>query len=318
MTKARIVGLGFGVLMIVAAFGIVLWQTANMPATGTAFAQGAATATPSAGAQATPAPQQQDKDTQKQQIGEAFWTLLASKLGVSADDLKAKAIEARKEMIDQAVKDGRITQEQADAIKARMDANGLIVPINLGRGGRPNMPPQGGNQPNNNNQNPHGGWFGGNRTPRGGFGGLGKGMKGGGLEQIEAVAQVLKLEPKALIEQLSQGKTLADIAKAQGVEEAVVKQAIIDSRKAQIDQLLALGVISEVQANQMKARLTPENIDLSRGFRFQFHTAPGQQDSSQMMPSFGSGEGFSQMFGQMFGDAFNQQVPEPFGDIQTQ
>jgi hypothetical protein len=263
MSKGRIVGLMLGLVAILAAFGIVLWQGATVPVVSTALAQGAATATPAAGA--TPAPQQQQAP-----IGDSFWTLLASKLGLTLSDLTAKAVEARKEMIDAAVTNGRITQAQADAIKQRIDANGLIAPIQL---------PRGQNQlPRANGQNGRPGrgvlpGFG----NHGGIPGVGKGFPGGifgrggisgGLDALEAIASAVKLEPKALIEQLSGGKTLAEIAQAQGVDQATVKQAIITFRTAQIDQQLALGLISEVQANQLKAQLTPENIDLSRGFRF--------------------------------------------------
>lgn len=326
MSKGRIIGLAFGVIAIVAAFGIVMWQTANMPSTSTAFAQGAATATPVAPAGTTPVAPQNPQQPQQQQsaIGDAFWALLASKLGVNADDLKSKAVEARKEMIDQAVKDGRITQAQADAIKQRIDANSVIAPIPL---------PRSGNQPGGNGQNGRPGrgtlpWFGnGNGMP--GFGNgfpggmFGHGGIGGGLQELEAIAKVVKLEPKALVEQLSQGKTLADIAKAQGVDEATVKQAIIDFRKAQIDQQLSLGLISEVQANELKAKLTPENIDLSRGYRFHFEITPGGQQSSEAFPGFEMGQGFGiapdgQWFqGGQFAMPFDQGGSLP-GDVQTQ
>lgn len=324
MSKARVIGLGSGILLIIAAFGIVLWQTVNMPATSTAFAQGAATATPNASSTTTPAQQQQAP------IGDTFWTLLAGKLGVSADDLKTKAVEARKEMIDQAVKNGRLTQELGDAIKQRIDANNIIAPIPSGRGvphSNNGNPPQGGNQ-----QQPHRGPFGGfgngnhppgfgNHLPGGAFG---HGGFGSNLQELEAIATAVKLEPKALIEQLSQGKTLADIATAQGVDQAVVKQAIIDFRKGQIDQQLALGVISEVQANQWKAQLTPENIDLSRGWRFQFRFPPTQK-SSEAVPDFGLGEAFgiapdADVFewSDEFAMPFGEECGLPFGDVQTQ
>ncbi len=323
MSKARIFGLGFGILLIVAAFGVVLWQTANMPATSTAFAQGAATATPGASSTTTTAQQQAP-------IGDTFWTLLAGKLGVSADDLKTKAVEARKEMIDQAVKDGRITQEQGDAIKQRIDANNIIAPIPLGRGFRPQgngNPPQGGNQPQPR-RGPFGGFGNGNRPPVFGNrlpGGFGHGGFGANLQELETIAKAVKLEPKALIEQLSQGKTLAEVAKAQGVDEATVKQAIIDFRKAQIDQQLALGLISEVQANEMKSRLTPESIDLSRGYRFNFQIKPGQEKSSEAIPNLEWGEAFGIapdedvfFWGDEFAMPFEMEPSELFGEIQTQ
>lgn len=323
MSKARIFGLGVGVLAIIAAFGIVFWQTANMSTGNTAFAQSATatpTAVPAAGTTPTPAPQKQQQQQTQAQIGDTFWALLATKLGVAAEDLKTKAIEARKEMIDQAVTDGRATQEQADAIKGSIDANNLIAPIQLGRGGQRPGNGQGGNLPNNQ-QKPQGGPFGGfgyGMPGRGFGGGFGHGGMGGNLlDSITAVATVLKLEPQALVEQLSQGQSLADIAKAQGVDEAVVKQAIIDQMTAKIDEQLKLGLISEVQANQLKANLKPENIDLSRGFRFHFNmTAPGQQSSGLfgLLPADGS-----LPFGDVFGTAPNgNSFTIPSGSIQTQ
>ena len=114
MNKARIAGLGIGILMIVAAFGVVLWQASNMAATGTALAQGGSTATPAAGSTATPPqtpPAQTSPQQQQTAIGDAFWAALAAKLNVSVDTLKTSAVAARQEIIDKAVTDGRITKE---------------------------------------------------------------------------------------------------------------------------------------------------------------------------------------------------------------
>lgn len=299
MSKARLVGLGFGILMIIAAFGVVLWQTSAMQTTGTAFAQGGSTATPSASGTTTP-PQTPPVKTEQQQqtaIGDAFWAALATKLNVSVDTLKTSAVAARQAMIDQAVTDGRITQAQADAIKQQITADNIIAPINLGRGvGRPN-----GGQPGTRPGNGQGGTqhvpgqmpggFGGPGPMMGpgfpGFGGRGGGFGGGfgtNLQELTAIATALKLEPQALVTQLSSGKTLADIATAQSVDQNVVKQAIIDFRTKQIDERLALGLISLVQANQLKAQLTLDSIDLTRGFHFNMETVPGQQQQSQVLP----------------------------------
>jgi uncharacterized protein YidB (DUF937 family) len=344
--KARIVGLGVGVLLIVTAFGLVLWQAGNLPATNTAFAQGGTTATPTAepttaatpepGATTTPALPQQTSSA----IGDTFWTLLADKLGVDADELKQQAVETRREMVDQAVTDGRTTQEEADVLKERITSNNIIAPITLGRTQRPgNMP----NQPNSQQQPRRGpfGWFGngGGFPGMGGFGRLfGHGGLGANLDVVTAVAESLNMEPKALIEQMSQGQSLADIAQAQGVDEAAVKEAIISYYTEKIDEQLALGLISEVQANQLKSQLTPDSIDLSRGLQFRFRLMPGDQDSSQLFPGMGFGQGFSlepgdmEQFGQMFG-LTPEQMQEfgemfgldsegglniPLGDIQTQ
>ena len=313
MSKGRILGLGIGILLIVAAFGLVLWQGVNMNQNNVAFAQTGATATPTAAP--TTAPQQQQQQQQAQTIGDNFWVLLAGKLGVNADDLKKQAVAARQEMLDQAVKDGRLTQAQADALKQNITSNNLIAPIPLPRRGQvnpnnqnpnnPQMPGRGfgpfNNPGNGGKQNPapFGNGFPGKQFGHGG-------MLGGGLQEMEALAKVLKLDAKTLIQEMAQGKTLADIAKAQNVSEADVKQAIIDARKAQIDQLLAYGLISDVMAQQLKARLTPDNIDLTRPFRIK-QNAP---KSSGIMPNFGMGQfmdpnGNAQIFGDTFGLMFD-------------
>ncbi|MBI4672156.1 MAG: DUF2680 domain-containing protein [Chloroflexi bacterium] len=325
MTKGRVIGLSLGVFLILAAFGIVLWQGMNMPTTSIAFAQAGATPTTAPTKAPSTAPQPQT-------IGDSFWAALAAKLGVSADDLKKQAVETRKEMIDQAVKDGRITQEQANAIKDRINSNNIIAPIPLPRVAQGNPPGRGFGPFGNRNPG---------RAPNfgNGFPGMifARGMFGGGLQEIEALAKVLKLDAKALITQMAQGKTLAEISKAQGVDEAAVKQALIDVRKAQIDQLLAYGLISQVQADQLKAQLTPDKIDLTRPFWFQFHKVPTAPGSSQLVPDFGMVEVFgdlnqdTELFGEAFGVAPDDMplFGAPFGapdggmmlpqsDIQTQ
>lgn len=312
MSRGRVIGLGIGIFLIAAAFGIVLWQGINTT-NNVAFAQTVATATPAPTSSApSAAPQQQTAPTQPS-IGDTFWTQLAAKLGVNADTLKKQAVETRQAMIDQAVKDGRITQEQGDALKLRITSDNIIAPIQLPRTGQmPNMQPGNQNQPGNPNQPGRG--FGpfnnpGNnnkQNPAPFFGNGARGMMQGGLEEIQAIATVLKLEPQALLQQMAQGKTLADIAKAQSVDEAKVKQAIIDARTTQIDQLLSYGMISQLQADQMKAQLTADKIDLTRPF-MQFHNFQFAPKSSQGMPNFGMGQTFGmneddmQMFGQMFG-----------------
>jgi hypothetical protein len=325
MTKARMLGLGFGIVLILAAFAIVVWQGVHVTGNNVAFAQAGATATPSASPTTAPstspstAPSQQPS-AQQQAIGDTFWSILAGKLGVNADDLKSKALDARKEMLDQAVKDGRITQAQADALKGKLTSNNLIAPIPLPRNGQGNGQPQNPQgQPRRGpffgfrgNGNP--GPFFGNRFPGGfGFGSLG----GAGLQDLQAVAKSLNLDPKALITQLSQGKTLADVAKAQNVDQAVVKQAIIDARKANIDQLLSYGLISEAQANQLKAQLTPDKIDLTRPL-FWFRGVSGQQ--SELAPGFEMGEVFGGPFGAfgMDGSGSDQNQIVPPANIQTQ
>ena len=269
MTKTRWIGLSIGIVLILAAFGVVAWQSLALPGVqSVAFAQAAATATPAP----TTSPQQPNTapTVTASSIGDTFWAGLAGKLGVSADTLKADAVQVRKDMLDQAVKDGRATQAQVDQLKQQLDANKLIAPIYLG--------PANGQQAPNFRGPGYGGPFGpgfrgrGNGQPLApGYRGPGFGF-GFGTTELEAVAKVLNLSSTDLTTQLRGGKTLADIAKAQNVDQATVKQAIIDARKAAIDREVADGLITQAQATTLESRLTADNIDLTRmpfffGFR---------------------------------------------------
>ena len=237
MTKSRWIGLAFGVLLILAASGLVLWQGVSSNSAGTAFAQAAPTPTPTAPATST------GKQGAWSDMATAFWNALASKLGIGVDTAKSAVADARKAAIEQAVTDGKLTRAQADKMEQRLTSN----------------TPQG-----------SGPFFGGMRGGmfKGGTGrGIGFGLQGGlsgGANTLEAVANVLNLKPADLITQLRSGKTLAAITTAQNVDAAKVKQAIVDAAMAQVQREVQDGVLTQAQANQILSRLTPDKIDLSR------------------------------------------------------
>lgn len=231
MTKTRWIGLGIGLVLILAAFGVVLWQGVAWNSAGSAFAQAAPTATPTAQPTKGPGLQGTAND-----ILNAFWNALASRLGIGVDDLKSRFVDAEKAAIEQAVKDGKLTRAQADALEQRLNANTPFAPFFRG-------------------------------FRRGVAKGVGFGLHVGalgGANTVEAVANALNMKPADLTAQLRSGKTLADIAKAQNVDEAKVKQAIIDAVKAQLQREVQDGIITQGQADQILSRLTPDRIDLSR------------------------------------------------------
>lgn len=251
MSVARWIGLGVGIALLASLLGVVAWQSGSLlGGASVAFAQGATTPTP------TPT-------TKGPNATDAFWDALAKKLGLSVDDLKAKIVEARKDVIDQWVKAGKLTQAQADALKQRLDPKQPFAPnwfpgrgAMLPRGG-PRFGPQMGPWMAPQFQPPF--------AP-----GLGRGAARGSLDELEALAKTLKLTPADLTKQLRDGKTLAEIAKAQGVDEATVKQTIIDTAKAQIDRAVKDGTLTQEQGDKLKTNLTPDKIDLSRK-QYRFH-----------------------------------------------
>ena len=188
-------------------------------AVSTAVAQ---TATPTPAQSSTPAQSQAKTNYQN-----FFIDRLAADLGTTVDKLKSAMTQARNETVDQAVKDGKLTQQQADRIKSSTSTRpgfGLGLGFGPGRSG-------------------HGRW--------------GAGFVGGAQERA-AIAQVLGMTPQDLNTQL-QTKTLAQLA--QGKEQAV-KDAISNAVKARLDQAVKSGKMTQDQENQRLAQV--QNIDLSK------------------------------------------------------
>lgn len=88
-----------------------------------------------------------------------------------------------------------------------------------------------------------------------GFWFRGLGMPFGGWQTYDAVAAALKLTPTQLFEQLHSGKTLAEIAAAQGVEMSAVQEAIKTARlnqaRSAIQKAQESGKFSKDRADWM-------------------------------------------------------------------
>ena len=144
----------------------------------------------------------------------------ASQLGVEPAELSDALKQALMNRIDEALDDGRLTQEQADELKERIDADDY--PLFFGRGG-------------------HGG--------AGGFG------RHGHFEVLATAASFLGMTEAELREEL-QDKTLAEIAKEQGKTAAGLVQQLVATQTKRIDEAVADGKLSEEQAAGLKAELT--------------------------------------------------------------
>ena len=148
----------------------------------------------------------------------------AGRLDVDADELRDALSAAEDAQLDAEVKAGRLTQEQADAIKQMRERSGLVL------GGGPGHP--GG---------PHG--FGGERH-------------GGPGEVMGAAAKALGISERKLFTQLRNGKSLQQIAKAQGKDYADVKAAVRDAVKTELDEAVKDGRLTQAQADDMLEHLT--------------------------------------------------------------
>jgi hypothetical protein len=156
---------------------------------------------------------------------EAFVESLAEHLGVSTDELEDAARAAALDQVDAALADGRITEEQAEALKERIE-----------EGDAPLFGPP---------------LFGGPALHHGG---------GALVHGFDAVAEYLGLDEDALRERLEEGQSLAEVARAEGKSVDGLKDALIDEAEERLDQAVDDGDLTRERADEILERLR-EHID---------------------------------------------------------
>ena len=170
-------------------------------------------------------------------LAQLFLQALANKFGVSVPTLQQNFADARKDALNQAVKQGLITQAQADKMLQRLQNAPATAPFNFRSGAK----------------------FGFQK-------GLAKGAVRGflGPDVLEQVASSLNMKPADVTAALKAGKTLADLAKQQQVDEIKVKTAIVNAEKAALDRAVKDGLVTQAAADKRKANLDPNKIDLTK------------------------------------------------------
>jgi hypothetical protein len=162
----------------------------------------------------------------------AFLDAVANHLGISSDKLRDATKAAAVDQVNAALEEGRITKAQADELKSRIEAGEL--------------PP----------------FFG--PFPFGGF----PGHFHGHGDHLSAAASYLDLTVDQLLEKLQNGRSLADVAKAEGKSVDGLKQAILADAKNDLDQAVADEDLTQSEADAILERLQ-SRIDefVNVGFR---------------------------------------------------
>ena len=152
----------------------------------------------------------------------------AKTLGVEPSKLSAALKKAYEDRIDAAVAAGRLTKQQGDELKQRIESEDfpLLGPPGFGHG------PGG----------PH-----------------------GFVHGLDAAATYLGLTEDELHSRLESGKTLAEIAKAQGKSVDGLKDAMVKDAKAHLDAAVKAGRLSASMEKQMLADLEQHIDDLVNG-----------------------------------------------------
>jgi predicted DNA-binding protein (UPF0251 family) len=175
--------------------------------------------------------------------GNSFLGDVATRLGVSQSKLQSAINGAVKDRLNQLVKQGKLTQAQANAIEKRMQEHG---------GARLNGPFGG---PLGFSRHAH---FGG---PHMGFG------FGPVMGSFATAATYLGVSEQTLMSDLRSGKTLAAIAKAKGKSVGGLEQAMLAPAKSKLDSAVKGGHMTKAQESRFLQMLSA-GIDrlVTKGF----------------------------------------------------
>jgi polyhydroxyalkanoate synthesis regulator phasin len=152
----------------------------------------------------------------------------AARLGTTVDKVKEALRGAYSDTIDQAVKDGKLTQDQATQLKN--DAtNRFSQGIPFGFSGR--------------------GGPGGFR----GKGGFGFGGPGGfhGEMSMAAFATAMNMNESDLMTELQSGKTIAQVVTEKNLNLSTIKTSVLAALKTNLDQAVSSGKLTQSQADEI-------------------------------------------------------------------
>lgn len=167
-----------------------------------------------------------------------FREALANILGVSVEEYDAAVEQAQSQVVDEALAEGWLTEEQAELLQWRMDQAPGFGMREMGKG----------------------------------FGRLGHGMIGGHDNLVSIAADKLDMKLTELLTELQDGKSIADVAGEKGVDTQGIVNEYLAQVKENLDEAVAAGRITQNQADyqlqQVEQRVTDhlENTGFE-GFR---------------------------------------------------
>lgn len=161
----------------------------------------------------------------------------AQRLNVEPEQLRSALKDAFGAQLDQAVKDGKLTQKQADEMKQH-------------------APPLGGPPPGGGTLHFRGG------PPPGGGRMAMRGPIGPGFD---AAAEYLGLTQAQLRARLVKGNSLAGVAKAEGKSVDGLQQAMLAEAKTELGKAVADGDLTQKQADEMLEHLTDDIDQIVQG-----------------------------------------------------
>ncbi|MEX2160236.1 MAG: hypothetical protein WEB04_12620 [Dehalococcoidia bacterium] len=199
-----VVGLALGG----AAFGIVAAQDSGTPTDPPS-----ATAAPSTGDATT-----EDVDSDREGLRDEYLAQLAENLGVSQADLEAALTQTALDMVDKAVADGKLTEEEATQIREKINSGEAPLFPGFGHG-----------------------------FHRGFHDGFGAGAK------LEEIAAFLGIDVSDVMTGLKDEQSLAQIAEANGKSADELAAFLLESMQARLAEAVANGDITQERADEIIA-----------------------------------------------------------------
>jgi hypothetical protein len=172
----------------------------------------------------------------------------AEQLGVAPAELSDALKQALANRLDEAVKAGTLTEAQAEAMKQRLESNDFPL-----------------------------------------FGGPALGHRGGPGHHmgramgLDAAASFLGVTEAELRTELQSGKTLAEVAKAEGKTVDGLVDALVTAATKRLDEAVADGRLTKAQRDEIVASLEERTTARVNGERPEFREQRG--------PGFGMGQG---------------------------
>ena len=160
----------------------------------------------------------------------SFFSRVAGHLGISTQKLEDATKAAAIDQVDADLEAGKITKAQADELKARIRQGN--APFLFGERHR--------------------------------FGGPGR-LHHAPFGHLSAAADYLGLTVPALLEKLSSGQSLAEIAKAQDKSVDGLKKAMVADAKKRLDQAVDNGMLTQAQADKALSEIQERIDDLVNG-----------------------------------------------------
>lgn len=182
---------------------------------------------------------------------QVFVDKLAGILGLTPAKTQDALKQAQLQTVDQMLKDGQITQSQADAMKARINAGQGLGPI---------------------------GGFGLRRG--GGFQAQGTVMRDLTTAELNAAASALHMSTADFQSALRSGKSLSALETQQKVSDSAVKAAMKSAAKGVLDKAVNAGTITQAQADAILSR-----VGSGLNFRFGHKPATPKTPGGQSSPA---------------------------------